>query len=283
VQRRTRSLEWTVAPEELDRAIAILWLAGSLGMRTLEEQRGTRLTAWFPEPIVLPQDRPGWPVPSARLLADRWEPAVDWQAEYRRTSRPFALGSRFWVDPGEPDRPVDAVPKGRALLRLPARAAFGTGSHASTALVIELMEAAPPVGLRVLDVGCGTGVLCFAALQLGAARAIGFDVQVEAAATAWENRRLNRSRAGFFAGQVAALTPAARFDLVLANVLPSEIAPELDDVLVHVDVAGSVILSGLLRNQEEEVTRRLRDRRFEPIAARHSGEWVALRLARHEP
>lgn len=277
----TRSLEWIVAPNELDRAIAVLWLDGSLGMETRDERRGVRLIAWFPDRASPPLDRPSWPVPSARLLADRREPAIDWQAEFRRTSRPFAVGSKFWVDPGEPGRSRGATPAGRTLLRIPARGAFGTGSHDSTALVVELMEAAPPVGLDVLDVGCGTGVLSFAALHLGAARAIGFDVEVEAAMASRENRSLNGSTAAFFAGRVEAMAPTARFDLVLINVLPAEIEPDLGRVLACVEEEGSVIVSGLLLDQAARATGRLNALGFAPVAARQTEEWTALQFSRH--
>lgn len=254
-------------------------------METRDEEAGTRVIAWFPEDASPPREQPGWPVPSARLVGDHWVSETDWQSEYRRTSRPFAVGARFWIDPGEPERTIEAVPAGRTLLRIPARAAFGTGSHASTALVIELMEATPPAGLRVLDVGCGTGVLCFAALRLGAARAIGFDVEIEAAVAARENQQLNGvhgGQAAFFAGRVAAMAAAARFDLVLMNVLPADIEVDLTRVLEHVGARGSVILSGLLQDQVEWATRRLRGAGFATVGSIQDGEWAALRLARRD-
>jgi len=282
VHGTTRALEWTVAPGEVDRAIAALWLNDTLGVETRESADGVRLIAWFPDGADLPVERPDWPVPSARLLADRVEAAIDWLAEYRRLSRPFAVGTHFWIDPGEPARAPASAPSGRISLRIPARGAFGTGTHASTRLIIELMEESPPVGKSVLDVGCGTGILCFAALRLGAAIAVGLDIELEAAVAAHENNVLNASSGRFFAGRIGALSTRRCFDLVMVNALPAEIESELDCLAARVGGGGAILVSGLLTDQIEAVGGDFAGSGFQPVAIRREGEWAAMRLSRGE-
>src|SRR5258708_26484175 len=136
---------YQLAAELEESLVADLWQAGTLGVSTESEPDGRlRLTAWFePEP----------PPPAAGIecLSEDELPDTDWMAEYRRRAVPFPLGRRLWVDPREPEEAAEvaeaeaaAAPAGRRLLRLPARTAFGTGSHESTALAIELPAAAEP-------------------------------------------------------------------------------------------------------------------------------------------
>jgi len=112
------------------------------------------------------------------------------------------------------------VPAGRRLLRLPARAAFGTGSHESTSLALELLEDADLQGRRVLDVGTGTGVLAFAALAFGAASVTGFDVDPASPFHARDNSALNGLHPRLFAGRLAALREKPLFDLALVQRRP---------------------------------------------------------------
>jgi ribosomal protein L11 methyltransferase len=145
-------------------------------------------------------------------------------------SRPSVAGQRVLVlDPGQ---------------------AFGTGAHASTRLVLDLLcgpllSALP--GARVLDAGVGSGVLALSALLLGATRAIGFDLDRLAAPDARGHACCNNleERLHVFTGPIEALGPG-RFDLVLANLLRRELEPMLPLLCARVAAGGSLILSGLL-------------------------------------
>ena len=280
---------YRLPPELEDTLVADLWLAGTLGVQSeleLEADGRLRLTAYF-------ESRPGVtePLPPVECLSEDELPDTDWMAEYRRRSRPFPLGRGLWVDPREPEEPgaageadgeTAAAPAGRRLLRLPARTAFGTGSHESTALAIELLEAAEPVGQAILDVGTGTGILAFAALAWGASRAVAFDADPVAAFQARVNSRLNGLQPRLFAGRPAALAPdlpaAARFDLAVVNVVPEQILPEIAGLLPALRPGGGLILSGLLAERAPAVAASLGALGFRETDRRRSGDWVALRL-----
>jgi ribosomal protein L11 methyltransferase len=310
---------YRLPPELEETLVADLWLAGTLGVATEPEADGSlRLTAYFAPPPVhaeapdgqtrpplapAPQPPASAARPPIECLAEDELPDTDWMAEYRRLSRPFPLGRTLWVDPREPEEPgaageageaeadeagaadagdVAVAPAGRRLLRLPARTAFGTGSHESTALAIELLEAAEPVGRAILDAGTGTGVLAFAALAWGASRAVAFDVDPVAAFQARANSRLNRLYPRLFAGRPAALAPrlpaAARFDLAVVNVVPEQILPEIEKLVSALRPGGALILSGLLTERAPAALATLAALGLFEADRRSKGEWVALRL-----
>ncbi len=172
----------------------------------------------------------------------------------------------------------------RQRLRLPARTAFGVGSHESTALAVELLDALDLRGRSVLDVGTGTGILAFAALLRGAARAVAFDADPVAAFQAHANSRLNRLHPRLFAGRPGALSPApaaaCRFDVALVNVVPEQILPDLADLLPALADGARIVLSGLLAEHAPAVEARFAELGFAAGDRRGAGDWLAPRLDR---
>ncbi len=256
-----------------------------------------RLTAYFALPVAgLPQ--PISPLVASGAAVCELEAVLqdtDWMAEYRRRSQPFLLGRSLVVDPGEPEEGAAAAPaaplgeagdggaSGRRLLRLPARTAFGTGSHESTSLAIDLLEAEDLAGRTVLDVGTGTGILAFAALAWGAAGAVAFDVDPVAVFQARLNSRLNSLFPLLFTGRAAALRAALqgrRFDVAVVNVVPEQALPDLADMVPAVASSGALILSGLLAERAPDVLAHCAALGLGETARRQAGDWVALRLAR---
>jgi len=262
-------------------AAAELWAAGTLGLEVKDGDEGrVRVEAYFAGDGPEPDPLLGFSGVE-RVGIERVEER-DWLAEYRAGARPFALGRRFWVDPGEPEGAAPEAPDGRWPLRLPARTAFGTGSHESTRLAVELLEETEVAGRTVLDVGTGTGVLSFAALRLGARSAVGFDVDPAAALQARAAAALNGLRPRLFAGEVAALAADARFDLALVNVIPELILPALVEIAARVGGAhgGELILSGILAERGGLVLDRAVGLGFAERARRTAGEWIAFQLGR---
>ena len=267
-------------PDLEDLAVAELWAAGTLGVQALPQPDGRLLLeAWFetdsPDPAI---DLAGLEPAGEELVTE-----TDWLARYRAQAQPFAVARTFWVDPREPedaghDPDHSELPAGRRLLRLPARAAFGIGSHESTALALELLEGADLRGLRVLDVGTGTGVLAFAALLGGAALAVGCDDDPAAPFHARDNAALNGLAPRLFAGRAAALRPGPAFDLALVNVVPEQILPEMPEVAARLRPGGGLIFSGILAERGPQVLQRMRALGFAERARAEAGDWIAYHL-----
>jgi len=210
-------------------------------------------------------------------------PERDWLAEWRAAAGPIEVGRRFLVDPREPEGAPAASPAGdRFLLRLPARTAFGVGSHESTALAVELLEGLPVAGRRVLDVGTGTGILALAALRLGARSVVALDIDPAAALLLPAIRQLNGARLPAFCGSLQALAPdaAARFDLALVNVVPAEIAPDLRRLAAALAPGATAVFSGILRADAGDALARLAAHGFAERARRAAGEWIAFATER---
>lgn len=277
-------MTYRVPAEGEEAAVAALWEAGTLGVQVLEGEAGTlRLEAYFDG--AEPGEVAGLD-PLERIEV----PARDWLAPYREAARPFPVGSRLFLDPrdpepGRPEAGPPAAEPGRTTLRIPARGAFGTGSHESTRLALELLETLELDGRSVLDVGTGTGILAFASLLAGAHPVVGLDVDPAAPFHARENARLNRLGPLLLAGGPGALRPPdggglAGFDVALVNVVPEEIAPDLPDVVRLLGPGAEVVVSGILAASGPRVLRDLEELGLAPVAERTLAEWVAFRMRR---
>src|SRR5215210_7414034 len=260
-------------PSLEDLFAADLWQEGTVGVLSANEPDGRlRLEAWFPEGVA--GWEPGdWPARGVLLVAQERIEEQDWFAIWRSQAQPF------FIDPREPEDELPEIPEGRRLLRLPARAAFGTGSHESTSLALELLEDMDLRGRRVLDVGTGTGVLAFAALLGGASLAMGYDVDPAAPFHARDNSRLNGLHPLLFAGRLAAVRDTPLFDLALVNVVPEQILPEMPGVTGRLREGGEAVLSGILRERGRQVLDRMRGLGFLEVDRREAGDWVAFRMA----
>jgi ribosomal protein L11 methyltransferase len=156
--------------------------------------------------------------------------------------------------------------------------AFGTGTHATTAMCLEWLDAHCPRGALVIDFGCGSGILAIAALKLGAARAWCHDLDPQALLATAQNAQANRvANATVICARPGEL-PAA-VDVLLANILSGPLCALAESFASRVRPGGHVILSGLMAHQAAEVTAAY-DAWFDttPIAERDG--WVALHAAR---
>jgi len=272
------------APAALeDELIAELWALGCEGSWT-ESASGSeriRLHAYFPasEPSAAEELAGRWPGRCVEVSAAEAVPDRDWLAEYRARVEPIEVGRRFVVDPREPEEWTSpGRADGRWLLRLPARTAFGVGSHETTALAVELLESLDLAGKRVLDVGTGTGILALAAVRLGARSAVALDIDPAAALLLPAACRWNGVRLSAFAGTVAALDPSPTepFDAALVNVVPAEIGPALPRLATLLRAGATGIFSGILACEAEAAAAGLAAAGFRETSRRRSGEWIAL-------
>ena len=277
-----RRTVYRVAEADEDTFTAACWMRGCLGLEIKPPRADSPgfLTVEVYEALDGDDDGdPRAPAGGERVRSELVADA-DWMAPYREHVLPFTVGRRFLLDPREPQdfAPSTAISHdGRIRLRLPARSAFGTGSHESTRLALELLERADVRDRRVLDVGTGTGILAFAAVGLGARLAVGFDNDVIAPLHAEVNARLNGVHACLYAGTLAALDARFAFDVALVNVVPEQILPEIDSLVARLAPGASVIFSGILRTAGPRFLRALRERGLVRRASRIAGEWVAYR------
>lgn len=159
---------------------------------------------------------------------------------------PIRVSERLWIVPSWHDSPdPDAVN-----LILDPGMAFGTGSHPTTRLCLEWLERHVASGCTVLDYGCGSGILAIAAARLGAARVAGVDIDPQAVAAAHANAERNGVTA-LFADSTQPM--AGEYDLVVANILSNPLRVLAPAICAHVRSGGRLALSGILREQAEEI------------------------------
>ena len=172
----------------------------------------------------------------------------DWEREWLKDFGPMRFGRRLWVCPtgSRPQQP-DAV-----MVRLDPGLAFGTGTHATTAMCLEWLDSLDLAGKAVLDYGCGSGVLAIAALKLGCERAHATDIDPQAVLAT----RLNAAENGVqehLAVSGSAENIEGDFDVVVANILAGTLAELAADIAGHVRPGGKLGLSGILSEQAEDV------------------------------
>ena len=198
-------------------------------------------------------------------LADR-----DWSSTWRDSFGAMRFGRRLWVAPMDAEVPdTDAV-----VVRLDPGLAFGTGTHATTALCLEWLDAHIHPGSRVIDYGCGSGILAIAAHKLGAAQVNAVDIDPQALQATRENARRNGVNAGLSVQFPEALQ-AGDVDLVIANILANPLI-ELSSRLAGLLAArGEIIMTGILAEQAEPVMAAYRDT-IEFTRPVLRDEWVLL-------
>jgi len=204
----------------------------------------------------------------------------DWLALYQQSLQPLYIGARFVVVPDASLLPEDSD---RLTLIVPQEQAFGTGSHETTWLCIELLEALTLAGKRGLDVGAGSGILALAMHRLGARKAIAFDNDNDAYGALRDNRIRNsvaESEMPVFIGGVEAVR-GGTFDVVTMNIIPEVIIPLLGDITARIDVDGYLLLSGILVIKRDDVVAAARAHRMMPVSERTKGEWWAGVFQRH--
>lgn len=176
-----------------------------------------------------------------------------WEREWLKDFRPMRFGRRLWVCP-DGQRPES---RAEVVLELDPGLAFGTGTHVTTALCLEWLDGAIAGGERVLDFGCGSGILALAALALGADSATAFDIDPQARHATCENAAKNglsaRISIPLLAGDIA-----GRFDVVLANILSEPLIGLAPGLAPKARSGGALVLAGMLARQADEVARAYR-------------------------
>ncbi len=220
---------------------------------------------------------------------EEYEPQIvslreeDWATSWQKYYRPIQVGKRVYIVPdwmrGEP------APQGRTPLYLNPGLTFGTGAHPTTQLCLELLEDVLRPGDKVLDLGCGSGILAIAALALGASRAVGVDIDPKAADVAFENAALNGigdDRLSVYAGDVladgklAARLGPGQNRVVLANIVADVIIPLSAKAGEFMTGDGVFLTSGIIEGRQDEVKAALEQNGFAVTRHLGRGGWHAF-------
>jgi ribosomal protein L11 methyltransferase len=178
-----------------------------------------------------------------RAVADR-----DWERVWLTDWKSMRFGRRLWVCPTAADAPQDPD---AVVVRLDPGLAFGTGTHPTTALCLQILDSLPLAGRLMIDYGCGSGILGIAALKMGAAHVIAVDLDPQALTATRDNALRNGvSSAIEVQGVPARLRPAS---CVVANILSGPLIELAPILTAGCEPGGDLLLSGLLRTQAYEV------------------------------
>lgn len=190
------------------------------------------------------------------LAEARFETIADraWEREWLKDFRPMRFGRRLWICPGG-QRPTEPDAAAACLIELDPGLAFGTGTHPTTALCLEWLDSAPLAGRRVIDYGCGSGVLAIAALKLGAVEALAIDIDPQALLATRDNAERNGVQERLTV-RLADDTRHSPVDILLANILAEPLLQLAPTFAGLTGGGGKVVLSGILRDQAAAVASR---------------------------
>lgn len=293
---RTKNISWRTLLFEIDSeraafAAAIIAELTGNGVQTEErdDEHTSRLTAYIEEggetEARLQQVREFIERLSRSGKAEMSEgdhlEDQDWCGEWKKQFKPFRVGEGLVVRPTwEEYQPAE----GETVITLDPGMAFGTGHHESTSMAMELIDSLyrqSNCPARVLDLGCGTGILAITAAALGAVSVSAIDNDPQAVDAARDNIRINKMTDRITPGLPPAGGIEQRFDLVCANIIHNTLVDLAEMISNAVDDSGFLILAGILSGwQEKNLIRIYGELGLDLIKTRHRNEWAALLFSR---
>ncbi len=199
------------------------------------------------------------------LLEDR-----DWEREHLQHFKPIHIGRDFWVVPSFAETEIEA----RFQLQLDPGLAFGTGSHETTAMCLDWLTRQNLCGKRIIDFGCGSGILAIGALILGADHAWGVDIDPRALPAARENARVNNVDERLDLAITPDFPDDVTGDIVIANILAGTLVDLQPQLSRLVRPGGRLLLSGILAQQTDSVTAAFAE--HGKFCSWRRGDWMLL-------
>lgn len=212
---------------------------------------------------------------------------IDWINNWKQFFQSFYIDDILIKPTWEPLKEED---KNKFLIEIDPGISFGTGKHETTQLCIRQIRKYLKEGERVLDVGCGSGILSIAALKLGAGSVVGTDVDGDCITSTHENMTVNHlaeNSGEFYVGNLIDDKAFQKkigtgYDLVVANILADIIIPMAPALYQCAKEQGVLITSGIIDFKENEVKEALEQAGFEILEVNHQGEWVNVTARKNQ-
>lgn len=203
----------------------------------------------------------------------------DWNENWKKYFHTTEIGERLAVVPSWESYENK---ENRVLLHIDPGAAFGTGTHATTSLCLNILEQSVTEGNRVLDIGCGSGILAIASVLLGAESALGVDIDAQSVKTAKENAEINliSEKADFIVGDLADKV-SGKYNIVCANIVADVIIKLLPDVGKYMTEDGILIVSGIIDIRKSDVLSAAESQGFYVASEAYRDNWCAFVLKRN--
>ncbi|MBT9176701.1 MAG: Ribosomal protein L11 methyltransferase [Firmicutes bacterium] len=198
----------------------------------------------------------------------------DWATAWKAYFKPLRIGDRLVVKPSWED--VEAAPH-EVIVEIDPGMAFGTGRHPTTVMCLVRLEKQNLTGCRVLDLGCGSGILSLAAAKLGASSVVSVDHDTVAVAVAQANVRHNRLESIVEVVESSLFSRVqGKFDVIVANLTAKIIMEALPEVPMHLAAGGVLVASGIIKEKLPAVVSALTAHGLAVLEVVSEGEWVAL-------
>ena len=200
----------------------------------------------------------------------------DWNENWKKYFHTIEIGDKLAVVPSWEEY---ANPDNRTVLSIDPGAAFGTGTHATTSLCLSVLDKRISSGMKVLDIGCGSGILAIASVLLGAEKALGVDIDAQSVKTAKENAEINNitENTEFIVGDLADKV-TGKYNIFCANIVADVIIKLLPDVAQFMTEDGILIVSGIIDIRKDDVLDAISKNGFKIEAEAYKDNWCAFVL-----
>lgn len=210
----------------------------------------------------------------------------DWANNWKQYFKPISVGEKLVIKPSWEEYSGDG---NRKILEIDPASSFGTGQHHTTRLCLELLEKSLNDGDRILDMGCGSGILSIGAMLLGAGNAVAVDIDENAAATAAENAEKNHIPSekyityfgNILSDEKLADKIDAKYDIITANIVADVLIAMKDYFVRYIRKNGILIVSGIITERMDEVIDAIESAGFEKTEVNTKEGWAAVKFIKN--